>query len=156
MKQILAIFITLVIFTINANSSGISYIQKNNDINSSLYTRNKIATKFQSIFEVLYTAKKLNFPLNSNFTNNALEYLQSFDYNNTLIITNKFLANFLYKKPTTNLTTTLINLINKNGSFGDFKGYNGSIEDTALALNVLSLTKEDKIAKKAISFLLSQ
>lgn len=154
MRKYFLIILGLFVLNLYANSSAISYLNTHIDINSSSYNSNKLATKFQIISEVLQSYKNLNLTLNTLFKIDALRYIDLYNYNNTLILSNKIILNNLYQYPIDNHVEKLLINANYDGGFGDRVGYSSSIEDTSLALQALYLTDNTQQIEKSINYLI--
>lgn len=156
MRKFFLLFLGFFALNLYANSMAISYLKNNTDINNSSYYSNKIASKFQTISEVLLTSKKLDFQLASAFETNALNFIRSYDYNNTSILSSDIILNILYNYSVDDYVDQLLINANVDGGFGDLSEYDSSIEDTSLALQSLYYTNETNQIQKSINYLASK
>ena len=158
MKYLLVFLTWLLLLTpyLSANSQGATYLEQFHETNATSYTQSHVATQFQSIVEVLKSAQSNSLTLDSLFLNEALAYLNSMDANNTEILCGQLTINTLYGVNTAHALEALLKNANGDGGFGELPGFDSTVLDTALSLEVLYNTAETTVSHNAISFLLNK
>ncbi len=158
MKHLLVLltWLLLLIPYLSANSQGAAYLEQFHETDATAYTQSRVATQFQSIVEVLKSAQSNSLTLDSVFLNEALAYLNSMDANNTEILCSQLAVKTLYGIDPTNTLQALLKNANIDGGFGELPGFDSTVLDTALSLEVLYNTAETTVSRNAISFLINR
>lgn len=137
------IFLYLVLLFSSLNGLSNDYLTQEHNISAQKFTNSSYVTKFQALSQVIESSKTIYLELNPTFEENALEYIYSYEHNNTEFLSRKITIASLYAKDSTSLVQVLLSSQNRDGGFGELFGYSSTVIDTAFALKALVNTNSN-------------
>ncbi len=87
MKNILLYLMLFLSLSVNGFSND--YLLEENNISTERFTQSSYITNFQSLSQVLESSKAASVPLVTAFEKNALEYVHTYEHNNTEFLSRK-------------------------------------------------------------------
>lgn len=134
-----------------STADGLSWLSSQVNGDNNYTTGTYIASPMQSLSEMVTAISVSGEVIDPT----VVLQINGDDYNSTEHLSRKIFLSVQTGAQTASLANQLLEHQNLDGSFGELEGYDGSVLDTAYALQALSLSQSDLNAQsKAISYLL--